>query len=146
MKRIKVYVCLFPANFGTDITKHPWVKDSILFIFTGLMAVLSLKSLEKLLQTKKLLFGLCMICGYLAVVAIMLGRAEILNWSVETVISLKTQKQRLSWKVWNRSQFHAPEKMNVVTCSRWLGKEAKASSLLQMQNKFHSQSHFSEYV
>lgn len=126
-----------PANFGTDITKHPWVKDSdIIHIHWINAGFLSLKSLEKLLQSNKtivwtlhdmwLFSGGCHYAGSCRNFELECGNCHFLK---------KPNTKDLSWKIWKRkSNFMPKQMMNVVTCSRWLGKEAKASSLLKNAN------------
>lgn len=122
-----------PANFGKDITQHPWVQEAdvlhLHWVNQGFLSVEGIGALSQLgkpvvwtLHDMWTFTGGCHYSGACTNYERSCGNCPYLA---------KPSDRDLSHRIWSRKKEAYSPTLRVVTCSEWLAKTARKSSLLQ---------------
>ncbi len=120
------------ANFGTDLSTHPWVQQAdVIHLHWINQGFLSLRGLRRIAQLGKPLVwtlhdmwaftGGCHYTEGCERYVQSCGHCPMLRWP-----SLRD----LSHRIWRSKQRLFPQQMHIITCSEWLSQCARRSSLL----------------
>jgi glycosyltransferase involved in cell wall biosynthesis len=120
------------ANFGTDISRHPLVQEAdIIHLHWWNQGFLSLRNLEALGQSgKKIVWTLHDMWAFTGGCHHDRGCGRFSNSCGKCPYLRFPSESDLSNQVWRRKKRLYPAGMEIVTCSKWLAGQARASSLL----------------
>ncbi len=120
------------ANFGTDISHHPLVQwADVIHLHWWNQGFLSLQNLEALGRSgKKIVWTLHDMWAFTGGCHYDWGCGRFSDSCGNCPYLRFPSEKDLSNQVWNKKKRHYPAGMEIVTCSKWLADQARASSLL----------------
>ncbi|MFM8372572.1 MAG: glycosyltransferase family 4 protein [Bacteroidota bacterium] len=120
------------ANFGTDISHHPLVQRAdVIHLHWWNQGFLSLRNLEALGRSgKKIVWTLHDMWAFTGGCHYDWGCGRFSDACGKCPYLRFPSEKDLSNQVWKRKKSLYPAGMEIVTCSKWLAGQARASSLL----------------